>query len=175
MKKLFLSIIALSFVFASCSGPQGPQGPPGFDGLNANVQAFEYEVLPSAWTEAGVFGDPNYGFLALAGFPELTNNLLSNGSVSGFYILSDGGQVPMPAIFYENGFSTNYDYVLYPGEIEFWVRESDNQTAVPIATQIYKIILVEGNFKTLPDFTKMTIEEVEAYLGIEEYKRVSVK
>jgi hypothetical protein len=175
MKKLLLPLLALSLGLFSCSGPRGPQGPPGYDGLDADVFAVEYEVLPSAWAASGTAGDPDFGYVALAAFPELTNNVLMNGNVNGFYILDDGGQVPMPAIFYNNGFSTNYDYILYNGEIEFWVRESDNQTVAPNSARYYKMVVVQTNFKTLPDLKEMTLPEIEAYFHIEEYKKVTLK
>ncbi len=201
MKKLLFSLFAITIISMSCSkeGPRGPQGPAGFDGLDGqvNIQAFEYEVLPSAWIESGVFGNADYGFFALADFPELTNTVLDGGLVLGYYILPDDGQLPMPAIFYNNGFSTNYDFILYPGEIEFYKRESDNETQIPVQAQYYKmvvvpgtfktlpdkgeagqtlpIIVVPGTFKTLPDFSKMTLPEVEEYLGVTAYKKVTIK
>ncbi len=177
MKKQFiLPLITFVAVLTACTRVErGVPGPPGRDGLNANVWAYIFEVLPSAWNQAGIPGDPDFGFFALAGFPDLTDNVLSNGAVSGYYILNDGGQLPMPAIFYNNGYQTNYDYVLYRGEIEFWVRESDNQTFAPATNQYYKIVIVTGNFKTLPDLQSMTLEEVEAYFNITEYQKVRVE
>lgn len=179
MKKLLFSLFAISLISMSCTkegptGRTGPQGPAGFDG-QVDVQAFEYEVLPSAWNESGIIGESDYGFFALADFPELTNTVLDGGIVIGYFILPDNGQIPMPAIFYNNGFSTNYDYVLYPGEIEFYKRESDNQTEPPVVVQYYKMVVVPGAFKTLPDFSKMTLTQVEEYLGIESYKKVVIK
>ena len=183
MKKLILPLLIASAFLSSCTkrGPQGPQGPAGqngLDGLNANVQAFVYEVQPSAWIQSGNPGDIDFGFYAPASFPELTDDILVNGTVAGFYLLGSdefSGQIPMPAIFYNDGYQSNYDFVLYPEEIEFWIRESDNQTLAPASTKYYKMIVVSGKYKNMPDMENATLEELEAHFGITEYKKVSVK
>lgn len=174
MKKLVLPLLLAIATLSSCT-KRGPAGQDGLDGLNANVEAFEYEILPSAWAEAGTIGTSDYGFYALAAFPEITNDILVNGSVAGFYLIDDGGQIPMPSIFYnDQGFQTNYDFILYPGEIEFWVRESDNQTVAPDVAKYYKMVVISGNYKSAPNLKDMTLEEIEAQYNITEYKKVSI-
>lgn len=169
MKKLLL--LAVSFVaMAACTGPVGPPGPQGPAG-NPSVFAFNYFVSPNNWVENGVIGTENYGFYAPFDLPELDNFLFEKGAVL-VYMFDGTAQLPLPSTDNQNGFQTIYDYILFPEEIHFWVRETDNQTVMPTNTIEYKVILIDGFFKNLPDLKAMSLEEVERYFGIENYTEI---
>ncbi len=178
MKNIIPLIALATLTLSACTkrglqGPPGPPGPAGYDGVT-NVQAFEYEVEPSAWLENGLPGDADYGFYAPASFPEITNDVLDQGVVLG-YLLDGDAQVPMPALFYNNGYQTNYDFLIFPGEVEFWLRESDNQTQPPGGNTYYKMVVIENYYKNSLDWKNMSLAEVEELLKIDAYKKVSVK
>jgi len=177
MKKLVLALASI-FFFAACRGDRGAQGPPGPPGLDGvvNVQAFEYTVTPSAWAAAGNNGDPNYGFVALADVPEITNDVILNGSVIGYKIEGEA-DAPMPVIYYENGFEINFDYLAYVGEVEFWKRASDNMTEAPGEDLFYKIVVIENFYKNSieEDFSQYSLSDLEKRFNITEYKKITVK
>jgi hypothetical protein len=169
MRKLLTLAVAIG-LFAACTGPQGPRGPQGPAG-NPSVFAFNYFVGPNNWVQNGVIGTENFGFYAPFDLPELDEFLFEKGAVL-VYMFDGTAQLPLPSIDNQDGFQTIYDYILFPGEIHFWVRETDNQTVRPTATIEYKVILIDGFFKTLPDLKSMTIEEVERYFNITSYKEI---
>lgn len=174
MKKVIFLLSSI-FILSSCLGPQGPEGPQGLDG-NVNVRAYEYEVFPNAWQANGIPGNANYGFVAASVFPEITNSVLNNGAVVGYYL--DGtSQSIMPAILYYDGYHTNYDFILYPGEAEFWVRDSDLQTTAPNQSTFYRMVVIQGRFKDLPDLETVPLDYLEQYFNIseEDYIKVQVK
>jgi hypothetical protein len=172
MKKLLFFAPAL-FLIASCTGPMGPSGPRGPQGPagNANVFAFNYFVNPNNWIENGTLGTENYGFYAPFDLPELDEFLFEEGAVL-VYMFDGAAQLPLPSIDNQNGFQTIYDFILFLEEIHFWVRETDNQTLRPNFQIEYKVILIDGFFKHLPDLQQMTLEEVERLFNISEYTEV---
>lgn len=174
MKKLVLALASVFFL-AACTGNRGPQGPPGLDGA-ANVEAFEYEVTPSAWAAAGNIGDPNFGFVALGEFPEITADIINNGTVIGYKIEGEA-DAPMPVLYYENGFQINFDYLAYIGEVEFWKRASDNMTEAPTEVLYYKMVIIESAYKSdiKEDFSQYSLSDLEERFNITEYKKVTVE
>lgn len=169
MRKLLPLAVAIGLL-AACTGPQGPMGPRGATG-NANVMAFNYFVAPNNWVQNGAIGTENFGFYAPFSLPELDEFLFEKGAIL-VYMFDGTAQLPLPSIDNQDGFQTTYDFILFPEEIHFWVRESDNQTVQPNATIEYKVILIDGFFKNLPDLKAMTLEEVERYFGIKNYTEV---
>lgn len=177
MKKL-VYLFAAVLGLAAC-GQRGPQGPPGPRGLDAvtNVQAFEYTITPSAWGESGSFGQADYGFVALAEVPEITNDILNDGSVMA-YKIEGQGEAPLPVIYYEQGYHINFDYLAFLGEIEFWKRASDNQTEAPQDDLIYKVVVMENFYKSggkKEQLQNLSLKDLEEQLQIKEYKKITVR
>jgi hypothetical protein len=169
MKK-FLFTLPVMLLMAACTGPMGPSGPRGAQGPpgNPNVMAFNYFVNPNNWIQNGTSGFENFGYYAPFALPELDEFLFEKGAVLVF--MFDGqAQLPLPSIDNQNGFQTIYDFILFPEEIHFWVRETDNQTVRPNFQIEYKVILIDGFFKHLPDLQQMTLEEVERLFNITAY------
>jgi hypothetical protein len=167
MKKIALLLFGISVIFSACRGPVGPPGPRGFDG-NANVFAFNYFVNPNDWVQNGVQGNPNFGYYAPFALPELDDIIFEDGAIL-VYMFDGAMQLPLPNIDNQNGFQTIYDYALRLGEIDFWVRESDNFTEPPAFQIEYKVILIDGLFKNHETLKEMTLEEIESYFKITEY------
>ena len=170
MKKLSLLFFTATIALSSCTGPVGPPGAPGprgFDG-NANVYAFNYFVEPFDWVENGLPGSPNSGFYSSFALPELDDIIFEDGAIL-VYMFDGALQIPLPNISTENGYQTIYDYTLLLGEIDFWVRETDNQTVAPQNQIEYKVILIDGFFKNHETLKEMSLEEVEKYFNITEY------
>ena len=177
LKNLVIStIVLISVLMVSCSGPEGPMGPQGEKGLdgapgNANVVSIQYEVVPASWK-----GDTN-GYTAILSVPEITSAIYDHGAVL-VYMLNE--QDPNHKFFnmlpytYVYNSSTEYmDFDAYIGQIDLklkWTDNGINSTVAPNFSEYFKVIIAEGTpLSVLKDNVNISnYKAVTKYLGITE-------
>lgn len=165
MKKTFLLLSFMTFLFISCEGDPGPPGPPGADGLLGQV--FEVQV---DFTAAN-----NYEFLV-----EFPSNIeVFDTDVVVAYILDevDNGidiwePLPQTLFFGSDILLYGYDHTFF--DINFFLDGTVDPSGLdPIYTDgvIFRVAVIPADFAKNMDLTH--IEQVMNTLKIEQVQKIN--
>lgn len=137
MKKLiFIAVVALSLFAVSCSKDMGG---------NADMSTVNFTVQSDKWQETGDWQVAGYGFYVDLNFPELTDNVINNGTVN-LYLKSGDGWIPVPVYFYNQvddyQFQGGYFFRMQKGLFSVEYYDSDGETKNP-GTQLFRLVIIQ--------------------------------
>lgn len=141
---MILSMIAL---FSNCKkaemGPKGEAGAAGANG-NANVKSKTYNNL--TWTYV------NPQMVTSINIPEITQDIVDNGSVIVAMETSSGKFAPLPISIYYTGYQALVDYEYFNGGIKIYITNTQLlEPANPSNTLKFKVtIMAGGSFRKAP-------------------------
>ena len=129
-----------------------------------NVLSRVISVLPHEWQGDGFM----YTAVKLA--PQLTSRVTGEGVVLCYLVEPDGLQIQLPvSIPQDQGFTSNYWFNFFPGDIEFVIQDDDGLTPAPADRIDYRVVVIDQYIlKTAPDVDLTDYEEVARVFGIKE-------
>lgn len=128
IRKLF-TVFSLSlalFMLGSCEGPAGRDGRDGIDG-SCVMEPIDIDVPQKAWQYSNI--DNNNYFYAVVQMPEITRNVLYNGTVMVYrtYEMNekDGtpGMVMLPYVRPIEMYVGNYQWEFFTEQVDCEIRE----------------------------------------------------
>jgi len=171
--KALFSIFLLSISTISCSGDDGAAGTNGLDGAPGSAN-----VIYSAWitapTAAAETIDGTYGLSTTINAPELSNDILSKGTIL-VYMSFGSGVYTLPYTSTAGTFINTISAVSSLQKIKlFRFKHANDGTTVGLPTSLtWRYILIPGGkvaatAKTAKlDYSKMSYEEVCDRLNIQ--------
>lgn len=137
MKKLiFITVLAITFFASSCKDEVGG---------NADMSTVDFTVQDTQWQETGTWQVAGYGFFVDLDFPEITNNVMQNGTVN-LYLKSGDAWIPVPVYFYSQDgqyqFQGGYFFRMQKGLFSVEYYDSDGQTQNP-GTQLFRLVIIQ--------------------------------
>ncbi len=137
MKKLiFITVIAIAIFSSSCRDEVGG---------NADMSSVDFTVQDTQWQETGDWQIAGYGFFVDLDFPEITNNVVQNGTVN-LYLKSGDGWIPVPVYFYNQvdqyQFQGGYFFRMQKGLFSVEYYDSDGETQSP-GTQLFRLVIIQ--------------------------------
>jgi hypothetical protein len=138
--KAAVFVLFLSMSLMSCVGPEGPAGPEGW----ANIRIYYYTV--SRWS---LSANRTY-FFAEMNCPDLTANVLYNGTVSAYLVIDYGAvnetHVPLPYDIYYNDSDAQWtetvSFDMRQNEITFYYEPSDFYTQYAPPSCMFKVVVM---------------------------------
>lgn len=167
MKKVLFSLLTLAVLFfSSCrgdEGPMGPQGPAGpagqngqnghdgHDGAGLQYLRFDFTVDSKDWILAGEGKEKYYKYHF--DFSELTANLCDIAIVNAYYMWDDENGVTyqslLPTVRHhvdgETYYTTTIDYDYAPGNLNFYVTNSDFFVDDKPETMVFRVVVYFPN------------------------------
>ncbi len=139
-KFILYSLVIFPFVFNACTKDTYIE--------QKRTQSYRFTVDPKSWVEINApLGSQGYGFRSEQLFPEITNDVMINGSVN-LFIEIDGTLEPLPL----NVYFKSKEGVPYQGRYTYWFKagrlfieyyESDFNTGKPTNPLNFKLVIIQ--------------------------------
>jgi hypothetical protein len=131
MKKLttFLSILFVAVSFHSCASK------------TTQIDTFQFNINSWEWEPSGTIGTSEYSYIATHDIPEITSDVLNNGTVLG-YIGDATGWIALPYTLTYSGYSTNINYAYVLGGVGIICKDTDLFSTAPSGTLTFKMVVV---------------------------------
>lgn len=129
-----------------------------------NVLSQVVSVYPNEWQGDG------FMFTAIKLLPQLTPRVTGDGVVLCYLVEPDGLQIQLPvSIPRLEGYTTNYWFNFYAGDIEFVIQDDDGLTPPPIDRLDFRVVVIDQYIlKSTPEIDFSNYEEVARAFGLEE-------
>lgn len=129
-----------------------------------NVLSRVISVLPHEWQGDG------FMFSAIKLAPQLTNRVTGDGVVLVYLMEPDGLQIQLPVSIPQfEGYTTNYWFNFYPGDIEFVIQDDDGLTPPPADRIDFRVVIIDQYIlDSAPDVDFSDYEEVARTFDIPE-------
>jgi hypothetical protein len=129
-----------------------------------NVLSRVVSVLPNEWQGDGFM----YTAIKLA--PQLTPGVTGDGVILVYLVEPDGLQIQLPVSIPQfEGYTSNYWFNFYPGDIEFVIQDDDGLTPPPADRIDFRVVVIDQYIlKSAPEVDYSNYEEVARVFGLEE-------
>lgn len=114
----------------------------------AGVDSFQFDIYSWEWQPFGTAGTADYSYIASYDIPEITQDVVTNGTVLG-YIGGSQGWIALPFTTTSNGWSTNINYLYVVGGVGLTIKDTDLLTVAPSTTTTFKMVVITPKQKPL--------------------------